>query len=77
MDIYKPDKDGFVEVVFVLNDEIAEARQVKTGIQSDTHIEIMEGITEGEQIVVGNYRAISQDLKNGSSVEVQKPKGKK
>lgn len=69
--IFTPDKDGFVEVVFVVNDKIAEARQVSTGIQSDTHIEVREGIKEGEQIVIGNYRAISQDLKNGSPIKVQ------
>ncbi len=69
--IFTPDKDGFVEVVFVVNDKIAEARQVRTGIQSDTHIEVKEGIKEGEQIVIGNYRAISQDLKNGSPIKVQ------
>jgi HlyD family secretion protein len=68
---YTPDKDGFVEVVFVVNDGEVTAKQVKTGIQSDTHIEIIEGITEGEEIVTGNYRAISQDLMNGSQVVVK------
>ncbi|GAB4365109.1 MAG: efflux RND transporter periplasmic adaptor subunit [Calditrichia bacterium] len=66
-----PDKDGFVEVVFVVDEGIAEARQVKTGIQSDTHIEIIEGISEGDEIVVGNYRAISQELQNRSKVVVR------
>jgi HlyD family secretion protein len=66
-----PDKDGFCEVVFVVKDGIVEARQVKTGIQSDTHIEILEGLSEGDEIVVGNYRAISKDLSNGSKVVVR------
>lgn len=68
---YEPDKDGFVEVVFVIDQNVARAKQVKTGIQSDTHIQIIDGITEGEEIVVGNYRAISQDLKNDSPVTVE------
>ncbi|MCB0258751.1 MAG: efflux RND transporter periplasmic adaptor subunit, partial [Calditrichaeota bacterium] len=69
---YKPDKDGFVEVVFVVkSDGTVEARQVKTGIQSDTHIEILEGLSENDQIVIGNYRAISKDLQNGTPVTVK------
>ncbi len=60
-----PDGEGFVEVVWVVDGGRAVARQVKTGIQSDTHIEILEGLTESEQVVVGSYRAISRDLKDG------------
>jgi HlyD family secretion protein len=71
-----PDKDGFCEIVFVINNGIAQARQVKTGIQSETHIEILEGLSEGDEIVVGNYRAISKDLSNGSKVVVNQGNGK-
>ncbi len=67
-----PDKDGFVQVVFVVQDGKARARQVKTGIQSDSHIEILEGLSEGDEIVTGNYRAISKDLADGSVVAVRK-----
>jgi HlyD family secretion protein len=41
---YIPDKDGFVQIVFIVNEDEAYARQVTTGIQSETHIEIIEGI---------------------------------
>ncbi|MCD4692223.1 MAG: efflux RND transporter periplasmic adaptor subunit, partial [Calditrichales bacterium] len=68
---YTPDKDGFVQVVFVVHNGIVEAGQVKTGIQSETHIEIIEGLTDGDEIVIGNYRAISQLLQNHSQVIVQ------
>ncbi|GAB4341599.1 MAG: efflux RND transporter periplasmic adaptor subunit [Calditrichia bacterium] len=71
---YKPDKDGFVPVVFVVNNGRVFARQVKTGIQSETHIEILEGLEEGDEIVVGSYRALSQDLQNGSMVKVSNGK---
>jgi HlyD family secretion protein len=69
---YVPDKDGFVQVVFVVHDDEVEASPVKTGIQSETQIEIQEGLTEGSDIVVGNYRAISQLLQNHSKVVIQK-----
>ena len=68
---FTPDKDGFVEIVWVVDGDVAQARQVKTGIQSETNIEIIEGISEGESIVVGNFRAIAQDLQNGSKVKVK------
>jgi len=67
---FTPDKDGFVQIVFVVEDGVAHAKQVKTGIQSDTHIELVEGIDAGEQVVVGSYRAISRDLKEGAKVKV-------
>ena len=67
---YNPDRDGFVEVVFVVEGGTTWARQVETGIQSDAHIEIKGGLAEGDEVVIGSYRAISKDLKNGSAVVV-------
>jgi HlyD family secretion protein len=68
---YTPDKDGFVQVVFVVDDGMVIARQVLTGIQSETHIEIEKGLSEGDEIVTGNYRAISQLLQNNSRIKVE------
>jgi len=42
-----------------------EQREVKIGISSDTHYEILSGLEEGEEIVIGNYRAVSRDLQDG------------
>ena len=42
-----------------------EQREVKIGISSDTHYEILSGLEPGEEIVVGNYRAVSKDLQDG------------
>jgi len=67
---YTADRDGFVEVVFCIEDGKAIARQVKTGIQSDELIEILEGLQEGEEVVTGSYRAISRDLENGAIVTI-------
>lgn len=74
---YATDKDGFVEVVFVIDDGVVNAKQVKTGIQSETHIEIVDGISEKAEIVTGSYRAISKDLKDGSAVVVDNNPEKK
>jgi HlyD family secretion protein len=76
---FLPDDEGFVEVVWVVESDKASARQVKTGIQSDTHIEILEGLDESEQVVVGSYRAISRDLQDGAAVVIgsgEEPRGR-
>jgi HlyD family secretion protein len=67
---YQLDRDGFAEIVFCVEDGNAVAKQVKTGIQSDTLIEILEGLKEGDVVVTGSYRAISKDLENGAAVVV-------
>ena len=67
---FTPDSEGFVEIVWVVADGRAHARQVKTGIQSETHIEIADGLEDSDQVVIGNYRAISRDLKDNLVVEV-------
>jgi len=67
---YTADRDGFVEVVFCIEDGKAIAKQVTTGIQSDELIEILTGLEEGEEIVTGSYRAISKDLENGAVVNI-------
>jgi HlyD family secretion protein len=69
---YKADKDGFVEMVFTVEAGKAVARQVKTGIQGEDMIQILDGIREGDEIVTGSYRAISKDLENGGAVTVSK-----
>ena len=67
---FKADKDGFVQVVFVLEDGKAMARQVETGIQSDILIEISSGLSEGDTVISGGYKAISRDLVHGAAVKV-------
>jgi len=69
---YKADKDGFVEIVFCIEKGKAVAKQVQTGIQSDELIEITSGLSEGDQVVTGSYRAISKDLENGAPVNISK-----
>jgi len=67
---FKADEDGFVQIVFVLEDGKAVARQVETGLQGENLLEITSGLKDGETVISGGYRAISRDLKNGAKVEV-------
>ncbi len=73
---FVPDSEGFVEIVWIVADGRAEARQVKTGIQNETHIEVLDGLDEDDQVVIGNYRAISRDLEDGSVVSLASDEGK-
>jgi len=72
---FEADKDGFVEIVFCIEDGKAIAKQVKTGIQSDELIEIVSGLEEEEEVVTGSYRAISKDLENGAQVSINNEGG--
>ena len=52
-------------------------RPVKVGISSETDYEIISGLIEGDEIVIGNYKAISRELKHNALVKVQSNKDKK
>jgi HlyD family secretion protein len=67
---FKADDDGFVQLVFVLQDGKVVARQVETGIQGENLIEIVSGLEEGATVISGSYRAISRDLAPGAKVKV-------
>jgi HlyD family secretion protein len=62
------------EVVFLVNGEAAKLATVKTGISDDSHIEITEGLTEGQEIVAGGYAAVSRQLEDGKKIKKEEPK---
>ena len=82
---YKPPVEGeglkvarraetLAKVVFVVDaDNKAQPRRVRTGIASDTDLEILEGIQEGDRVVEGPFRTLSKELKPGSLVSEPKP----
>lgn len=58
------------ECVFVKNGDEAKLRVVKTGIQDDSNIEITEGLSESDEVIVGPYNTVSKTLKTGDKIEV-------
>ena len=59
------------EVVFVLQkDGTVKKAVVKTGIQDIRHIEVLQGLTEGQEVVIGPYSAVSKNLRDGMKVKV-------
>ncbi len=64
------ERDG----VFIVQDRTATFTPVKTGIMGDTEIEILEGLTEGQEIVTGSYRTLRQ-LEDEARIKTKKKKG--
>nr|MCU0347968.1 HlyD family secretion protein [Saprospiraceae bacterium] len=64
--------DDLLEVVFVVmpGDSVSQ-RTVKTGIQDNDYIEILEGLKAGEEVVIGPYTAVSRKLESGSKIQVE------
>jgi HlyD family secretion protein len=63
-----------VEVVFIKEGDKAKMLPVKRGISDDSHYEILEGVTEGQEVITGNFKAISKELNDGSMVQFEEAK---
>ena len=73
--------EALARVVFVVGEDgRAHVRRVRTGIASDTALEILEGLQPGEKVVDGPYRTLARELKDGARVEegdgAKRPRGR-
>lgn len=57
------------EIVFIANKNLAKQVVVRTGIQDNTYIEIVEGLTGDEDIISAPFSAISRKLKDGKLIK--------
>jgi len=64
------DDEELREVIFLVEDGVVVMREVKTGIQDNNYIEILEGLEAGEEVIVAPYTAISKKLEEGKLVEI-------
>ena len=64
-----------VEGVFVVNEKQAHFRRVETGLVGETHLEIREGLEEGDVVVTGSYKTL-RTLKDEAQVKTEEPKKK-
>ncbi len=55
-------------IVYVRDGNRVKSREVKTGISDEGFIEIKSGLKENEEIISGNYMAVSKLLRNGSRI---------
>lgn len=72
-DTTKTDPEAQKEIrtlVFTSDGTYALARDVKTGIQDNVNIEIISGLTEGEDVIVQPFSAISKKLADSTLIEV-------
>ncbi len=60
------------EVVFLVRKKLAWKTKVKTGIQDNTRIEILQGLKVGDEVIIAPYGLISKTLKDSTAVEVVK-----
>jgi HlyD family secretion protein len=68
------DREKLLKVVFVRNGDKVRLQRVETGIADNSVIEIRSGLKAGDEVASGSYTAISRQLKDGSSITIEKPK---
>ena len=61
-----------IPVAFVVGEGKAHQRPVRTGVSDATHVEVVEGLTEGDEVVTGPYRSLKK-LAEGDRVKIAKP----
>ena len=76
-DTAKNENNKKVECVFLFRNNMANFTIVKTGIQDDKYIEVLEGITDSDMVIFEPYSLISKTLKDGMKVETMKSKNGK
>ena len=64
------DQDELVEIVYVVDADTVRPQEVTTGIQDDTYIQVVSGLTAGQTVVTGPYTEVSKELESGQEVEV-------
>ena len=62
------------EVVFLHEGDHAKQVQVKAGISDNDHFEIIEGLSEGQPVISGGYKAVAKDLEDGKKVKTGEAK---
>lgn len=70
--LYEAAEEGEDEqpYLFVVEDGKAVKRKVKTGLSSDSHLEIVEGVEAGERVVIGPFRTL-RSLADGERVTAE------
>lgn len=62
------------ECVFIDDNGKAKLRVVKTGIQDDSNIEIISGLSKDDKIITGPYNMVSKSLNPGDLLEYKNKK---
>lgn len=68
--VKKTEPEEEKEVVFVADGGKAKMVVIKTGIQDDEYIQILEGLDKDMEIISGPYAAVSRKLKDGKEIQI-------
>jgi HlyD family secretion protein len=64
-----------VEGVFVVRDNRAVFVRIKTGIAGDKYFEVLDGLKEGDQVIVGPFSSV-RDMEDGDAVKVEQARSR-
>lgn len=67
-----PTDDDIRTIVFTTDGTYAFAKDVKTGIQDNSYIEILSGISVGDSVISAPFSAISKKLSDSTLIEIVK-----
>ncbi len=59
------------KVVFVVAHGVVKKRLVEVGLSSETQVEIVRGLEEGDTVVEGPYRTLARELADGMTVSAE------
>jgi len=59
-------------LVFVTDGKYALAKDVKTGIQDNSYIEILSGLTTNDKVISAPFSALSKKLADSTLIQVVK-----
>ena len=62
------------DIVYVIVDNKATVMQVSTGVSDVLHVEITDGLSEDQNVIIGPYRTLKK-LKNGDAVQIEEKTG--
>jgi HlyD family secretion protein len=62
------------DVVYVIEDGNAVARAVETGISDELYVEMIDGVADGQEVIIGPYRTL-KNLHAGDAVKAEEKKG--
>ncbi len=68
--VFKSSDDELRTLLFVTDGKYALARDVTTGIQDNSYIEILSGVTEGDRVISAPFTAISKKLSDSTLIEI-------
>jgi RND family efflux transporter MFP subunit len=54
------------QVVFIVQEDAAEMREIMTGLEDEMFVEVLEGLSEGERLITSNY----ETLRSRTAVQV-------